>query len=306
MIVLVTGGAGFIGGHVVEALVKLEHQVTVLDNFSTGKKENLVPGCQVVVGDIRDRDVVDRCVRGQDVVFHLAAFTSVPHSLERPEECFDTNVNGTRNLLESACRAGVSRIIFASSSAIYPELPDCAKAEALPPEPKSPYASSKLEGEALLRWFHRHKRLNYVGFRYFNVYGPRQDTESEYAAVIPIFITKSLRHGTLTIYGDGRQTRDFVYIEDVVRADLQAMNSEVCGIFNVGTGQAVSVLGLAQTIIHLVGSSSGYSFAPARPGDILSCAADTALIGERLGWRSHYSLAEGLEETIKWYREKRD
>ncbi len=302
MNVLVTGGAGFIGSHVVDALLVEKHRVTVLDNFSSGKKENVAARCLPVEGDVRDPDVVDHCMRGQNVAFHLAAFSSVPQSVEDPETCIETNVTGTRHVLESACRAGASRIVFASTSAVYPGFPDTPKDEAEAPEPKSPYAESKLEGEKLLRWFYERNGLGYVSFRYFNVYGPRQDVESEYAAVIPLFILRSLAGATLIIDGDGRQSRDFVYVGDVVRANLRAMETTACGVFNVGTGWAVSVVELADRIVRRIGSRSGLRFGPSRRGDVRSSTADIRSISSTLGWSPEWSLDDGLTATIDWFR----
>jgi UDP-glucose 4-epimerase len=301
MNILVTGGAGFIGSHLAETLLRLGHQVTVQDNLSTGKASNLAGRCSLIRGDIRDRDCVDRCVKGQNVVFHLAAYTSVPGSLVESPLCFETNVQGTLNLLESAARWGVGRIVFASTSALYPDLPDGPMGEHIPPDPQTPYAQSKLSGETLLQRFHRDRGLSYAALRFFNVYGPRQDAQSDYAAVIPIFFCRSLRGEPLIIYGDGSQTRDFVYVEDVVSALMRAMGSEVCGVFNVGTGYPVSVLTLAKMIISAVGSHSDYVFADPRPGDVASSTADISLISSQLGWTPQWSVRAGLERTAAWF-----
>ena len=304
MNILVSGGAGFIGSHLTQALLGMGHTVTVLDDLSTGSQGNLPAGCELVVGDIRDRSCVDRCTRGQEVIFHQAAFTSVPLSMDRPQLCWDINVNGTRTLVESACSAGVRRFVFASTSAVYPEEPDEPRSEACLPQPKSPYASSKLETESLLAEFQQKRGLSYAALRYFNVYGPRQDEASDYAAVIPIFVSGCLKDKILTIYGDGSQTRDFVYVSDVVEANLRAMESKMCGIFNVGTARAVPVYDLAQTIIHLTSSTVGWSYAPAREGDVLSSTADIGLITSRLGWMPRWTLEAGLKETIAWFQRR--
>jgi UDP-glucose 4-epimerase len=299
--ILVTGGAGFIGSHLVDALLALGHRVTVLDNVSTGQLKNVSPSCQLKVGDIRDAACVKRCVLGQEVIFHLAAFTSVPGSLENPELCRDVNVNGTQNLLEAACSEGAGRFIFASTSALYPEYPDLPRSEATPLEPKSPYAQSKLEGERLLKWYGQSKGLSYLGLRYFNVYGPRQSAESDYAAVIPSFIAAQQRQDALQIFGDGRQTRDFVYVADVVRANLLAMESGICGIFNVGTSRPVSILCLAKTVIRLGAPKVPYTFSDPRPGDLMSSTADISNISVKLGWTPQWDLTAGLRETIRWF-----
>lgn len=300
MNILVTGGAGFIGSHLVDALVALGHQVAVLDDLSTGHEENLNPGCRLVRGDIRDRSCVESCATGKEIVFHLAAYTSVPGSMDHPQTCMEINVDGTRKLLESSVQSGVSRFIFSTTSAVYPEFPDTPKSEAAPVEATSPYAESKLRGESLLSEFHREKGLGYMALRYFNVYGPRQGAESDYASVIPAFINRCQRGEDLIIYGDGGQTRDFVYVADVVRANLLAMASQKVGIFNVGTSEAVSVLNLAETISHTMGSSSRYLFEAPRPGDVRSSTADISLISSQLDWRPQWGLKAGLEETIRW------
>jgi len=306
MRVLVTGGAGFIGGHTAAGLLRLGYDVTVLDNLSTGDRENVPSGCDFVQGDVRDHALVERCVRGQDAVIHLAAFTSVPESFARAEECFEVNVHGTLNVLEAITASGKGRVVFASSSAVYSEKPDTPKAEAMCPEPASPYAVSKLEGEHLLEWYHRRCGLSYVAFRYFNVYGPRQAADSDYAAVIPKFIERSLRNETLTIYGDGRQTRDFVFIEDVVAANVLAVQDVRPGIYNVGTGAATLILSLAERIIGLARSMSAYTFAPRPPGDILSSTADITRITRDLAWSPKWTLNQGLEHTLEWWRNHTD
>ena len=305
MDILVTGGAGFIGSHLTEALLGLGHSVTVLDNFSTGKAKNLPEDYRLVVGDIRDRSCVEECIRQAHVVFHLAAFTSVPGGEESPDECLDVNVNGTRTLLEMACLHNVKRFVFSSSSAVYPDSSDTPLSETAAAAPQSHYGRSKLDGESLVQSFHQLKGPSYVGLRYFNVYGPRQDPQSDYAAAIPAFISASSKNETLTIYGDGRQTRDFVYVADVVRANLVALESEVCGIFNVGTSKATSIHDLARTVIRLTGSKSEYIFAPPRPGDALCSTANTSLISSSLGWNPSWGLSAGLRETIRWFSPKK-
>jgi len=306
MHILVTGGAGFIGSHLVEALLGSGHEVTVLDNLSTGRLENLTGDYRLVTGDVRDSDCVAWCMRDREVVFHLAAFTSVAASMEDPEECWDINVAGTRMLLEGACANGVGRIVLSSTSAVYPDSYDGPCSESIPPEPKTPYAESKLECEFAVRSYHKKQGLGYAALRYFNVYGPRQDEQSEYSAVIPAFISAGRKQQALTINGDGRQTRDFVYVADVVRANLMAMDSAVCGVFNVGTANAVSILSLAKTVNRLMDSGGGYVFAEPRPGDAMSSTADISLISSGLGWAPHWSLRSGLTTTIDWFRSKEE
>ena len=305
MNVLVTGGAGFIGSHLVERLLDLDHDVTVLDDLSTGRMEKLSEKCRLVVGDVREANCVRNCVAGKDKVFHLAAFTSVAGSIEDPDTCFDVNVTGTENLLQQACLAGVRRVVFSSTSAVYPEHPDTPRAEDTLPDPKSPYAQSKLEGESLLRKYQQREGLSWTALRYFNVYGPGQDAQSDYAAVIPAFLSATLKNEPLTIHGDGQQTRDFVYVEDVVEANLLASASKECGIFNVGTSCPVSILCLAKTVIGLEGSKAGYTFAGPRPGDVLSSTADISQISSRLNWAPRWNLNEGLKETSRWFKSRR-
>jgi UDP-glucose 4-epimerase len=302
MRILVTGGAGFIGSHTAQALVKLGHAVMVFDNLSTGHRENVPAGCTLVEGDVRDYALIERCVQGQNAVLHLAAFTSVPESFLRASECFEVNVHGTLNVLEAVSTSGKGLVMYASSSAIYAEEPDAPKVESMCPEPASPYAVSKLEGEHLLEWYHRRRGVPYLALRYFNVFGPRQEEDSDYAAVIPKFITRSLRNETLTIHGDGRQTRDFVFIEDVVTANVLAVQGTRPGVYNVGTGTASTILWLAERIIGMAGSTGGYAFAPRPPGDIQSSTADVALISHQLGWRPAWTLERGLEQTLAWRR----
>ena len=306
MNVLVTGGAGFIGSHLVEALTGKGHQITVLDDFSSGDPENLVEGCRLVTGDIRDAEAVESCVHGQEVVFHLAAFTSVSESIERPEACLDINVRGMRNLLDRAAAAGVRRVVFASTSAVYPEDWDVPMPEETPPEPKSPYAESKLEGERLLEELRVDRGVSYAALRFFNVYGARQDELSDYASVIPVLISSCLRNEAMTIFGDGTQTRDFVQVADVADAGLRAMESEACGIFNVGTSVPVSVLELADTIKELTGSDSERIFGPPRAGDARSSTADISRIAAELGWSPQWDLSTGLKETIRWFAHRED
>lgn len=306
MRVLVTGGAGFIGGHTAAGLVRLGHQVTVLDNLSTGHRENVPAGCVLVEGDVRDHELVERCVQGQDAVIHLAAFLSVPDSFSGATECFEVNVHGTLNVVEAVAAGGKGRVVFASSSAVYAEAPDVPKAETICPEPASPYAVSKLEGEHVLEWYWKRRGLEYVAFRYFNVYGPRQEADSDYAAVIPKFIERSLRGEALTIYGDGRQTRDFVFIQEVVAANVLAVQGAGQGIYNVGTGIATPILSLAECIIDLARSTSAYMFAPRPPGDILSSTADVGQIAKDLGWNPEWTLPQGLQETIRWWRNRQN
>ena len=299
---LVTGGAGFIGGHLVELLSAQGHQVTVIDNLSTGYRHNLAEGIEFVQADVRDQKKVGEGIKGQDVLFHLGAFVSLPESFEKPEECHSVNVEGTRCLLEAAVAAGLSKVVFSSTSALYPELPNEPRVEDSPLEPLSPYAASKFEGEKLLDEFFRNRDLSYVALRYFNVFGPRQRADSAYAAVIPIFICRALDDQSLTLYGDGCQTRDFIYVKDVARANLRAAQAKQSGIYNVGSGLPKCILDLADQICTLLGRSPQHGFAPRRPGDLLSSTAAIGRIQQDLGWQPEFTFDEGLQQTIEWWK----
>lgn len=300
---LVTGGAGFIGSNLAAALLDRGHPVRVFDNFSSGRRENVPSRAQLVEGDLRDDAAVERAVAGMRVVFHLAAMASVPASIERPQECDAINVEGTLRLLRTAARAGVRRLVFACSTAIYGNSSPPV-AEDAPKQPISPYAASKLAGELHCATAARHFGIETVSLRFFNVYGPRQDPKSQYAAVIPIFISRLLEGRPLQIYGDGRQTRDFVFVGDVVRAMTAA--SEAAGTsgraYNVATGRAVSVADLAQAISRAADRPPRLEFLPPRQGDIVNSWADVALAERELGFRAATSLEDGLRRTIEWFR----
>jgi len=239
-----------------------------------------------------------------EVVVHLAAFTSVPESFELFRDCYHTNVLGTFNALEACVRHRVRKLVFASSSAVYAELPDAPKTEEDCPEPISPYAVSKLEGEHLLEVYGQAHGLASAALRFFNVYGPRQPADSAYAAAVPIFMQRGLRGEPLTIYGDGQQTRDFVFVADVAAAVFEAAQSAETGVYNVGTGQPVEVLELANTIVKLTGGTASHRFEALRPGDVRSSTADVTLIEKTLGWRPAHSPEQGLRETLEWYRQR--
>jgi UDP-glucose 4-epimerase len=300
--VLVTGGAGFIGSHVGECFMGHGYEVRVLDDLSTGFLHNCDPAWEFLQEDVRDPGAVAAAVVDCDAVVHLAAFTSVPESFERFSECYRANVHGTYNVLRACADAGVRKLVFASSSAVYAELPDAPKSEADCPDPISPYAVSKLEGEHLLKLFEELHGLASVALRFFNVYGPRQAADSAYAAAVPIFMERGLRGEPLTVYGDGRQTRDFVFAGDVADAVLQASRGDVTGVFNVGTGRGIEVLELADLIKGLTGGAAEHRFEPLRPGDVRSSTAEMGRIEEGLGWSPRSGLQEGLLETLKWYR----
>ena len=299
MLWLVTGGAGFIGSHLVEALVARGARVRVLDDFSTGRWENLasVRGrVEVVEGDVRDRTVVMRAVEGADVVAHLAAVASVPASLEDPAMVWAVNVEGTLNTLEAAREQGVRRFVFASSAAVYGDHTDLPLEEDLPPRPLSPYAASKAAGEALCVAYHASYGVPTVALRFFNVYGPRQDPHSPYSGVISIFVDRMRRGLPPVIYGDGHQTRDFVYVADVVEAVLRAAEREeaVGEVFNIAGGRQTSVLELVKVLNHVLGTHLEPAFAPPRPGEVRHSLADVQRVRETLGWAARVGLEEGL------------
>jgi UDP-glucose 4-epimerase len=301
---LVTGGAGFIGSHLVERLVSRGDQVRILDNFSTGKLEHLNAvreNIQVVEGDIADSPAVAQAVESVEVVFHQAAVASVPQSIDDPQTTVTTNITGTLNLLIAARDAGCRRVVFASSSAVYGDAPEIPVTEDMPPNPLSPYAISKLTGEQLCRVFTRVYGLETVALRYFNVFGPRQDPASAYAAVIPLFLRALRSSEAPVIYGDGDQTRDFTFIDSVVDANLRAATAnEIAGrVFNVASGRAVSVNALLAQMARLADVEAHARYVPARPGEIRHSVADITAAREGFGYHVLVGLEEGLRRTIK-------
>jgi nucleoside-diphosphate-sugar epimerase len=312
---LVTGGAGFIGSHITERLLSEGHHVRVIDDFSTGRRENLEfsPASdrwgrlEVIPGDITDLDAARRAVKDVEIVFHQAAIPSVPRSVNDPLASNQANVTGTLNVLVAARDAGVRRVVYASSSSVYGESPTLPKKEDMPPEPLSPYAISKLAGELYARAFTRIFGLPTIGLRYFNVFGPRQDPASEYAAVVPNFITAIAAGRRPTIYGDGRQTRDFTFVSNAVDANLAAAacdSQAFGGAYNVACGARVSLLELVQRINALFGSSLDPVHTDPRPGDVMHSLADISLASSRLGYRPGIDLDEGLSRTAVWFRKK--
>ncbi len=269
MRVLITGGSGFIGSHLAEHFHG-QAEVRVLDNLRTGFRSNL-EGLDVefIAGSVCDRDLVREAVQDVDHVFHLAALVSVPESMEKPSECVDINVNGLLNVLEESVAAGVRKLCFASSAAIYGDNSTVPKLETMLPEPKSPYAITKLDGEYYCGMFQAEGRLETACLRFFNVFGPRQDPNGPYAAAIPIFFQKALSGEPITIFGDGGATRDFIFVKDIVAALIfLAENESVTGVFNAGYGRQTSVKELAESILELTGSSSAIVYAPERAGDV--------------------------------------
>ncbi len=300
MRVLVTGGAGFIGSHLVEHF-QSRCDVRVLDNLRSGYRRNL-EGFRVefIEGSILDRDAVRAAMAGVDYVFHLAALISVPESMEKPIETEEVNVTGTLVVLEEAAAAGVRKVCLSSSAAVYGDNPEVPKRESMLPEPKSPYAITKLAGEYYCALFARERGLATACLRYFNVFGPRQDPRSQYAAAVPIFITRALRHEPITIFGDGEQTRDFIYVKDVVAANVHLAMGPASGVFNVAYGGRVTINDLARRIVRLTGSRSEIRYLPERPGDVKhSQAAVDRLRGA--GFVPSSDFDAGLNATIAWF-----
>jgi UDP-glucose 4-epimerase len=302
MRVLITGGAGFIGRHICQ---HFQHraEVRVVDNLRSGFESNLSRlQCQLIVGSILDRDLVREAMKGVDIVFHLAAMVSVQESVQKPNECAEINAGGTVIVLEEAARARVQKLIFSSSAAIYGDNPTIPKIESMPAEPKSPYATGKYEGERRCRSFTDEGRLATVSLRYFNVFGPYQDPRSRYAAVVPAFIEKATRNEPITIFGDGRQTRDFIYVKDVVAANaFFALKSQATGIFNIACGTEITITDLALAIRSLTMSSSTIDYDAERPGDVKHSVAGVDKI-QTAGFRPVCDLAGGLRATIEFFR----
>lgn len=313
---LVTGGAGFIGSHLVHALVQRGDRVTVLDDLSSGDLGNLAalelgrPGSgapvEFVDGDVADAAAVGRACQGIDGVFHEAAQVSVPQSIADPVMSYRINVMGTLNVLEGARKAGARRFVFAASSAAYGDAPGLPKTEDMPPCPLSPYASGKLAGEALLAVWARTHGLQTAALRYFNVFGPRQADDSPYSGVIALFARSLLDGRRVTIFGDGEQTRDFTHVGDVVQANLQAMEAELDPgeVINVGRGERTSVNQLYRMMAESIGSRLEPEYLPARTGDVLHSQADITRAREKLGYEPCFEVRAGLAETIAWYRER--
>ena len=304
---LVTGGAGFIGSNIVRVLLDRGHTVTVLDNFSSGRRENLADlgdRLRVVEGTICDAAHVAIAIEGADYVIHQAAIPSVQRSVEDPFPTNDANINGTLQLLWGAHKHGVKRVVQASSSSVYGESPTLPKVEDMAAQPLSPYAVSKLTAEVYGQCFSRTYGLEVVALRYFNVFGPHQDPASDYAAVIPKFITMMIEGRTPTIFGDGLQSRDFSYIDNVVQANLLACEAPGAagGVFNIACGGRVTLLDLVSTLNDILGTHIVASHAGERPGDIKHSQADIQLACDVLGYDPAVDFADGIAKTVAWYR----
>ncbi len=297
--VVVTGGAGFIGSHIAWELIR-DNEVIIIDNLYTGREENVPPGAKLVRADIRDYGVIAGLISNADYVFHEAAQVSVVESVRDPVSTEEVNVIGTLNILK-ALLEGHGKLVFASSAAVYGDNPNLPLRETERPRPLSPYGVTKATGEEYLRVFHELYGLPVVALRYFNVFGPRQSA-NQYAGVISIFINRALNSEPLVIYGDGKQTRDFIYVKDVVKANLIAAESRRANgrVFNVATGKETSILELATRVIEITGANSPIIFDKPRPGDIRHSLADIGGI-MKLGFEPQWSLEEGLKRTVEWY-----
>jgi UDP-glucose 4-epimerase len=305
---LVTGGAGFIGSNLVERLLQQGHRVRVLDNFDSGRRENLEEfsdDVELIEGDLRDLDTVKKSVQGVSVVLHQAALGSVPRSIEDPATTNDVNANGTLNMLLAARDADVERFVFASSSSIYGPTEELPKHEAMPPNPVSPYALSKYSGEKYCQLFYKLYGLPTVALRYFNIFGPRQDPNSQYAAVVPLFATHMMAGTQPLIFGDGEQSRDFTYIENAIQANLLAANStekafgKVC---NVGCGYRITLNELAQNLADLIGVEHNPTYTEPRIGDVKHSLAAIEDAKSFLDYEPAIDITEGLKRTVDWYR----
>lgn len=295
MNILITGGAGFIGSHIAEYFASASHNVTILDNLSTGYPGNIPISDNItfIEGDICNPTAVSKAAKGADYVFHHAALVSVPLSCQRPADAFNINTLGTLNVLQASLDAGAEKIVIASSAAVYGNNPVLPKREDMLPEPASPYAISKLDCEYLACMFNTDHGLRTTCLRYFNVYGPRQDPNSAYAAVIPIFLSRARAGEDITIYGDGGQTRDFVHVSDVVRANVAAMEHGDGEVFNVATGMSMTIRELAEIIVEGIGSDVDIVYEDDRAGDVRHSRAD---VGKIAGWwKSEIKLQEGLK-----------
>ena len=302
-LVLVTGGAGFIGSHLAWGLVERGDEVRILDDLSTGLQQNLTSlDSDFQKEDIRDQGAVDQAMQDVQTVFHLAALTSVPESVEVPQRCYEVNLIGSLNVLWAAHRAGVRRVVLASSCAVYGEIPPPMREDAVA-QPLSPYAASKLAMEEAARLFYETHGLETISLRFFNVYGPRQAPDSEYAAVIPKFIQVMMQGGRPVIFGDGSQTRDFVHVSDVVRAMLLAgeRKAPVGQVVNVGSGQSISILALAEALRMQFPGGAEPSFSSPRQGDLAHSAADMDRADQTLGYRPQVAVEQGLRSTIEWF-----
>lgn len=309
---LVTGGAGFIGSNLVEALIRAGERVRVLDDFSTGSMRNLAPfqdRIELIKGSVASLEDCERAVSGVDIVLHQGALPSVPKSVALPRETNEANVNGTLNMLIASRDAKVKRLVYAASSSAYGETPTLPKIEHMQASPKSPYAVQKYTGELYIRVFWESYGFEAVALRYFNIFGPRQDPTTQYSAVIPKFITAILAGERPTIFGDGKQSRDFTFIDNVVQANLLAAKADhrsAGEVINVACGERIDLIELARTINDVLGTKLDPVFEPERAGDVKHSLADITKARELLGYQPKVKFAEGIRKTIEWYKQNRD
>ncbi len=300
MRILITGGAGFIGSHIAEHF-NGKAEIRVLDNLRSGYLHNL-EGLDVefIRGDVRDRAAVAKAVEGCDYVFHLAAMISVPESMFKMEECVDINVNGLLTVLEESAKAGVKKLCFSTSAAIYGDNPVVPKVETMFPEPKSPYAITKLDGEYYCNIFTQTGKLKTACLRYFNVCGPRQDPKSANAAAVPIFTAKAIANEDVTIFGDGEQTRDFIYVKDIVEANVFMATHDFTGVYNIAYGGRITINDLVKQIMEVTHSKSRVLHLEERPGDVKHSMAGIEKL-KSTGFRPKYDFAYGMEQTIRFF-----
>ena len=298
--ILITGGSGFIGSHIAEYF-NGKAEIRILDNLRSGYRRNL-DGLDVefIEGDVRDRAAVAKAVEGCDHVFHLAAMVSVPESMFKIEECVDINVNGLLVVLEESAKAGVEKLCFSSSAAIYGDNPVVPKVETMLPEPKSPYAITKLDGEFYCNLFTQNGKLKTACLRYFNVFGPRQDPKSAYAAAVPIFTAKAVAGEDITVFGDGEQTRDFIYVKDIVEANVFMAEHDFTGVYNIAYGGSITINDLVARIVKVTNSRSRIVHLDERPGDVKHSMAAVDRL-RSTGFRPKHSFDAGMEETIRFF-----
>lgn len=302
---VVTGGAGFIGSNLIRELAK-DNSVIVIDDLSVGSLKNIedlvkTKKINFIKGSVRDNKLLQKTFRNVDYVFHQAAIASVLKSIDDPIMANNVNVNGTLNVLVASRDNNIKKVVFASSCSVYGDSPELPKYEGMVPYPISPYSVNKLIGEYYCSVFNKVYGLKTVVLRYFNVYGPGQDSNGSYAAVIPKFISMALKNESLVIYGDGEQTRDFIYVNDIVDANIIAVESEETGIFNIATGEKVSINQLAKLIIKMTGKNLKLVYKKSRSGDIRCSYADISKAKQKFGFKTKFALNKGLEETIKWF-----
>lgn len=306
MKIVVTGGAGFIGSHIVEYFHQQNSEVHVIDNLRSGFKSNIEKfNISFHEVSITDRDSVFSIIKGTDYVFHLAAFVSVPESIEKPDECEEINIQGLLNVLDACQEHGVKKIVFSSSAAVYGDNPLSPKTVVMQPEPKSPYGMTKLAGEEYLKQYNKDFGLGAVSLRYFNVFGPRQDPNSQYSAAIPLFVSKALRNETIVIYGDGEQTRDFIFVKDVVFANILAAKlDQVGGVFNVASGSAITINEIVKLVIEETNSRSSIRYESPRQGDIKHSLASVDDTKRILNFEPTYNIIDGMRETIRYFSKR--